>query len=179
MTDWLLVIDMQPGFGDPASPWAAPEFAQCQSRIAELLPRFGERVTFTRFVPPHTPAGAWVSYYRDWPFACDPDNAWLWDLVPVWRDRPSITGHRFAKWQEVRDHVPAEATLVICGVATDCCVLGTAIEAADDGRFVRLVTDACTAGTDDLHRAALDVMQDRAPMITLSTVAAEHAAQPT
>ncbi len=175
MNSWLLVIDMQPGFIDPRSPWAAPQVDSCQHNIRQLLPAFENRVLFTRFVPPSQPSGAWVPYYQQWSFAQERENAWMWDLLAEWQGQPEVTGHRFAKWQEARAHIPQDAPLVICGVATDCCVLGTAIEAADDGRFIRLITDACTAGTEALHQSALDVMRDRAPMITLTDTATELA----
>ncbi|MBT8152678.1 cysteine hydrolase [Epibacterium ulvae] len=173
MNSWLMVIDMQPGFADPASPWATPGVDSCQRNIRALLPQFENRVLFTRFVPPAAPRGAWVPYYDQWSFARDAQNAWMWELVPEWQGQPAVTGHRFAKWQEARAHIPQDATVVMCGVATDCCVLGTAIEAADEGRFIRLVTDACAAGTEALHGAALDVMRDRAPMIALTDTATE------
>lgn len=175
MQDWLVVIDMQPGFGDPSSPWAAPGFNHCATQINRMLPLFADRVIFTRFVPPPNPTGAWVQYYQDWSFAHAPENAPLWDLPKAWAHHPNVIGHRFAKWTELRPHLPEAARLVMCGVATDCCVLGTAIEAADDGRFIRVVTDACAAGSDALHTAAVDVMRDRAPMITLSDVETELA----
>lgn len=175
LADWLLVVDMQPGFGDPISPWATPGYDDCAARIDTLVAQFAQRVLFTRFVPPTTPTGAWVAYYNDWDFAIDPANAGLWTLDPRWAGRPNVTSPRFAKWREAAAMVPPDATLVICGVATDCCVLGTAIEAVDDGRNVRLVTDACAAGTPALHDAAITVMADRAPMLTLTSTAAELA----
>lgn len=173
--DWLLVIDMQPGFGDPASPWATPGYAHCATRIEALVEAFGPRVLFTRFLPPTTPQGAWKPYYAQWDFALDPARAELWELDARWRGRASVSSGRFAKWREASPHLPADAGLVICGVATDCCVLGTAVEAVDDGRAVRLVADACAAGSAALHEAALVVMAERAPMLVLSDCATELA----
>ena len=175
MSDFLIVVDMQPGFGHRDSPWCTPGYDACAERIAALAEGFAGRALFTRFLPPAEPAGAWRSYYEGWPFALDPAQAWLWDLDPRFAGRPSVAGHRFAKWHEARALVPEGATLVMCGVATDCCVLGTAVEAVDDGRHVRLVTDACAAGTPALHEAAITVMRDRAPMLTLSDSAGELA----
>jgi nicotinamidase-related amidase len=170
-----VVIDMQPGFGHPDSPWCTPGYDACAERIAALAEGFGDRTLFTRFVPPAAPSGAWGSYYDRWSFARDPALAWMWDLDMRFRGHPSVASHRFAKWQEARGLVPEDVTLVICGVATDCCVLGTAVEAVDDGRHVRLVTDACAAGTPLLHEAAIAIMGDRAPMLTLTDSARELA----
>ena len=172
MTDHLIVIDMQPGFGHPESPWCTPGYARVADNIAQLLPVFQDRVLFTRFLPPLTPTGAWVPYYEAWPFALDPEQRWLWELDARFTGG-TVQSHRFAKWREAAPLVPEDATLVIAGVATDCCVLGTAIEAVDDGRRVRLVADACSAGSEALHEAALTVMRDRAPMLTITDTATE------
>ncbi len=166
--DWLLVVDMQPAFGHPASPWFVPDYEVCASNITRLIEVFDDRVLFTRFVPPADPAGSWRSYYDEHLFALDPENQALWDLDPRWSDHRSVPGHRFAKWREAAPLLPKEAQLVMCGVATDCCVLGTAIEANDDGRKVRLPADACAAATDALHNAALTILADRGGLLELS-----------
>lgn len=168
---WLIVIDMQPGFGAPDSPWCTPGFETCMERITALLPRFEGRTLFTRFVPPRQPTGAWVPYYARWDFALDPARQHLWAL-DARLSGPQVTSPRFAKWLEARDHVPPQAELYMAGVATDCCVLGTAVEAVDDGRRVHLLRDACAAGSPALHEAALTVMADRGPMLTLTETTA-------
>ncbi|BBI49928.1 isochorismatase [Vreelandella olivaria] len=168
MNDWLLVIDMQLGFGHAASPWCTPGYEDCAKRIAQMVTHYGERVLFTRFVPSEMPEGAWRDYYAHWFFALETDNAWLWEVDPRWRDCPSFTSPRFAKWREASERLHPEAAITLCGVATDCCVLGTAVEAVDAGRHVRLVEDACAARSVELHRAAVAVMADRAPMLTVT-----------
>ncbi|MGR3481252.1 cysteine hydrolase family protein [Salipiger marinus] len=172
MTGWLLVIDMQPGFGHPDSPWFTPGYEACAARIDTLLPRFAGRALFTRFVPPAKPEGAWRAYYARWPFARAPENAGLWAVDARWRHLPSVASLRFSKWREAEALLPPEVPVTLCGVATDCCVLGTALEAVDAGRRVDLVQDACAAGSDALHAAALAVMADRAPMLRLVTTEA-------
>lgn len=166
--DWLLVVDMQPVFGRPDSPWFVPDYEACAENVARLVEAFDDRVLFTRFVPPPKPTGSWRSYYDEHRFALDPRNQALWDLDPRWIGQPSVAGHRFAKWHEAAPHLPKDADLVLCGVATDCCVLGTAIEANDDGRQVRLLADACAAATDALHDAALTIFADRGGLLELS-----------
>ena len=84
---WLLVIDMQPAFGNPDSPWSVPEYEACAANVARLVDAFGERVLFTRFVPPLDPKGSWRPYYALNAFALDPQNRPLWKLDPRWQGR--------------------------------------------------------------------------------------------
>jgi nicotinamidase-related amidase len=169
-TDWLVVIDMQHAFADPASPWFTPGFAAAAEQIAALVPRFGQRVVFTRFVPPRAIEGSWADYYRRWEFAAAPENAELWQLIPPWRGHERIDTHRFSKWSaELRARTGPSATVVLCGVSTDCCVLMTALAAIDDGAFVRVVADACGAKTPEVHEGALSLLRTRAPQLTVTS----------
>ncbi len=83
MTDrpWLVAIDMQEIFGDPASQWFTPEYERASSGIQRLLPAFGDRAIFTRFVAPTEPRGAWIPYYEQWSFALVPDADPLYALT--------------------------------------------------------------------------------------------------
>jgi nicotinamidase-related amidase len=71
--------------------------------------------------------------------------------------------------------VTGDAPLVLAGVSTDCCVLSTALAAADDGRFVQVVADACAGASDEDHQRALDAMALYRPLITITSVAALRA----
>jgi len=173
-TDWLVVVDMQHVFADPASPWFTSGFASAAERIATLVPRFGRRVAFTRFVPPRAIEGSWADYYRRWDFAAAPASAELWQLVPPWRGAERVDTHRFSKWgAELRALTGPLSTVVLCGVSTDCCVLMTALAAVDDGAFVRVVADACGAKTPEVHEAALSLLRTRAPQLTITSTAEE------
>ena len=55
---------MQRVFGDPGSPWAAPRFGEITGAVRELAAAFAPRVSFTRFIAPGRPQGAWADYYR-------------------------------------------------------------------------------------------------------------------
>ena len=165
---WLLVIDMQPAFGCKESPWFVPGYAECAENVASLVESFQNNVLFTRFVPPVNPQGSWRSYYEQHRFALETPNKGLWELDSRWQGRSFIASHRFAKWREAAELIPTNANLVMCGVATDCCVLGTVLEANDDGRRVQLVSDASAAATSDLHNAALAIFADRREQLTVT-----------
>jgi len=173
--EWLVVIDMQNAFAAADSPWFTPSFGAAHERIAALLPLFGERVVFTRFVPPAVIKGSWEAYYGKWQFAMAPDAAALWTLVAPWQDRPSLDSHRFSKWGPELHRLARRAdSIVLCGVSTECCVLGTALAAVDDGVFVRIVADACGAKTPEIHEGALSVLDGRAPQLVISDTIAER-----
>jgi len=170
---WLVVVDMQEVFtGD--SPWATPRYDHAAAGIERLLPRFTGRTVFTRFVAPEHPQGAWVPYYRDWPFALVPDTDPIWDLTEPFRtaaaDRrdPVVTETTFGKWgTSLRAVTGDHPHLVLVGVSTDCCVLSTALAAADTGATVTVVADACAGASDDDHERALATMRLYAPLITV------------
>ena len=170
---WLVVIDMQRIFGEPQSPWYAPGFETASAAAARLRRAFGSRVALTRFLAPGQPRDAWVSYYEAWRFALDPANAGLYDLVrdfPV-DDAVLIDRMTFGKWDgETEKALGHPRQIVVAGVSTDCCVLSTALAAADAGIHVRVVEDACAATSTFSHRRALDVMATYAPLIEITSV---------
>jgi nicotinamidase-related amidase len=172
-TGVLAVIDMQRVFAEPGSPWATPRFAEAAAGVRRLLPAFAERVTFTRFVAPDRPTGAWRAYYARWAFALQPPDAPLWRLTDEFADRaPRIMdATTFGKWTpELAVRVGPEGRLVLAGVSTDCCVLSTALAAADAGVETLVVSDACAGADDDSHVRALDVMGLYGPLIRVVTV---------
>ncbi|WP_046868168.1 cysteine hydrolase family protein [Microvirga massiliensis] len=162
-----MVVDLQPAFSHPGSAWYTPAVAQAAQRIAALVPLFGERVVFTRFVPPARPEGSWSRYYDKWSFACDPTADWLWEVDDPWKGRLSVASHTFSKWAAARHLFGPEVNVVLCGVSTDCCVLATALAAIDEGAHVRVVADACAAKSPRIHEDSLSLMALRAPLITI------------
>jgi nicotinamidase-related amidase len=162
----LAVIDMQRVFADPASGWATPGFAAIVPTVSALVSAFAAAVTRTRFVAPAEPAGAWREYYARWPFALQPPDAPLWDVVPeLAGPDPTVDAPTFSKWgPELAGRVGA-ATLVLAGVSTDCCVLSTAVAAADAGVEVLVVADACAGVDEESHRKTLDVLALYGPLV--------------
>jgi nicotinamidase-related amidase len=61
--------------------------------------------------------------------------------------------------------------LVLAGVSTDCCVLSTAVAAADAGVAVRVVANACAGATDESHEQALEILRLYAPLIEVVSLA--------
>ena len=166
----LAVIDMQRVFAEPGIPWLTPGFADVVGPVTRLAEAFQPHVVFTRFVAPDKPQGVWQRYYEMWPFALQPPHAPIYQLVDELAPRAgeTIDLTTFSKWGpelarrvELADGGP----LVLCGVSTDCCVLSTALAAADAGVAVQVVAEACAGLTDDSHREALDIMQLYAPLV--------------
>jgi len=178
MTDapYLVVVDMQNVFGDPASGWFTPRFDGAAEVIRRMLPSFGDRVIRTRFVAPEHPEGAWIEYYRQWPFALVAADDPLYDLVPAVGgpsdpDAPGtiVTETTFGKWgANLRRALGGSTEVVLAGVSTDCCVISTALPAADAGMHVRVVADGCAGASDTDHQRALDAMSLYAPLIEIT-----------
>jgi nicotinamidase-related amidase len=162
---WLAVIDMQRVFAAADSPWRAPRFADTVAPITALTAAFGVRVTFTRFIAPAVPEGAWRRYYDQWPFALQPPDARIYELVDDFTPAWTLDVTTFGKWgPELAGQIGARR-LVLAGVSTDCCVLSTALAAADAGVQVQVVADACAGVTDESHEQALAIMALYGPLI--------------
>lgn len=172
----LVVVDMQEVFADPSSPWAAPDLPTILPAVVAMVEAFGDAVTFTRFVAPMQPTGAWRAYYDRWPFAVAPPEAPMWDLVVplerLRRDVPTVDRTTFSKWGGALAARVGDATMVLAGVSTECCVLATALAAADAGVPVRVMARACAGADETSHRNALDVLALHAPLIEVSQLAA-------
>lgn len=170
---WLAVIDMQRVFGEPGSPWLAPRFAEIVAPVQRLVAACRPRVIFTRFVAPAEPDGAWRRYYAQWPFALQPPDAKVYELVDEFAGEPGPTldATTFGKWGPDMAARTGGAPLVLAGVSTDCCVISTALAAADAGVGVRVVADACAGVDDASHAKALHVMSLYAPLIEVVTLA--------
>jgi nicotinamidase-related amidase len=168
---WLVVVDLQHVFGDADSPWSAPRFGEIVPRIRGLVAAFGDRVVWTRFVAPAEPVGAWKEYYEQFPFALQPPDAHLYQLVEEPGQQPVVDATTFGKWGPELTEVVGQGPLTVVGVATDCCVISTVLPAADAGVAVRVVTDACAGSGDDDHERALRILSLYAPLVELATTA--------
>ena len=170
---WLAVIDMQRVFAEPGSLWLTPRFAEIVNPIQRLVAVFRPRVIFTRFLAPEVPEGAWRDYYAQWPFALQPPGARIYELVDEFADEPGPTldATTFGKWGPELSARTGGGPLVLAGVSTDCCVLATALAAADAGTQVRVVADACAGVDDETHAATLRILQLQSPLIEVVSLA--------
>ncbi|CAG7615628.1 cysteine hydrolase family protein [Leucobacter soli] len=175
---WLMVVDMQFAFSRPESRWGMESYDAVRAAVRELVPLFGERVVYTRFVPPTEGTGSWAPYYEKWSEftraeAPLPDGSgdgiWDIDLGEVGAEHV-LDATTFSKW------VPAElpaglresGTLYLAGVAYECCVLATALAAIDDGMEVHVIGDAVGAADDAMHRATTAILRGREPQLTIT-----------
>lgn len=168
---WLVVIDAQRIFADPASEWAAPRFAETVAPVRRLVEEHGSRVVQTRWVPPHVKHGSWVPYFETYPFADRSQHDAMFDVVDEVAELRlpyTVSEPTFGKWgEQLRSITGPDAHLVLAGVATDCCVLSTALAAADAGCFVEVVAEACAGSSDEAHERALAAMELYAPQIEI------------
>ncbi|WP_460796649.1 cysteine hydrolase family protein [Microbacterium sp. GXF0217] len=179
--DWLVVIDPQAIFASPTSAWGSPFFGRAMPRIRELADAFGEQVIVTRWIPTADRTTSWGDYFADWPFADQPTSDPLFALVPEAAElspHPTLDLPTFGKWgAELEAIVGRGAGVVLTGISTDCCVISTALAAADAGAHVTVAADACAGSTAENHAAAVQVMGLYPPQITISDTATVLAAR--
>ena len=173
---WLVVIDPQAIFASADSAWGSPFFAEALPRIHALAEAFGDRVLVTRWMPTADRSTSWGAYFAAWPFADQPPSDALFDLVPEARGlsiHPTLDLPTFGKWGPELEAIVGRGThVVLAGVSTDCCVISTALAAADAGAFVTIAADACAGSTVENHAAAIHVMDLYPPQITVSDTSA-------
>lgn len=171
MAPVLALIDLQRIFAEAESGWATPDFQRVVKPTQELIALYSPNVVFTRFIAPEEPAGSWIPYYEQWPFALQPSDSYAYQLVDEFNGAPTLDKTTFGKWgPELAEAVGPGGHLVLSGVTTDCCVITTALAAADAGVFVQVVADACAGVDEASHQKALDIMRLYAPMLEVVTV---------
>lgn len=173
---WLAIIDMQNVFTG-TSKWACPNFNGIIPTITQLATYFGNRTLLTRFTAGLPPQGSWATYYSpQWfQFAAVPPTDPMYDLVPAIQPlappQNIVTMTTFNKWGNGTNGLSAQTgpspQLVLAGVATDCCVLSTAIAAAEAGAYVTVVSDACAGSSPQNQLSALNIFAGYAPLITV------------
>ncbi|MFS0886144.1 cysteine hydrolase family protein [Aeromicrobium sp. 179-A 4D2 NHS] len=167
---WLVVIDPQRVFAATDSPWGSPMFGAIVEPVRDLAAR--HRTIVTRWVPEAADrrTGSWRAYFETWPFADQPADDPLFDLVPEVADLAAdgtVDATTFGKWPALERVTGPAPELVLAGVSTDCCVISTALAAADAGATVTVVAAACAGSTPENHAKALDVMALYAPQVTV------------
>jgi nicotinamidase-related amidase len=172
MSPLFVAIDLQRIFADADSGWATPGFSRVVEPVKSLVTAFSPRVVFTRFIAPAQPVGSWVPYYQLYPFALQPPDSYVYQLVDEFGDAPTLDRTTFGKWDsELAEQVGPGGRMVLAGVSTDCCVISTALAAVDAGVHVQVVADACAGMDDEHHAKALDIMRLYAPMLEVVSTA--------
>jgi nicotinamidase-related amidase len=175
---WLVIIDPQVIFADPDSRWGAPEFDQALANIKRLAPHFGDRIVVTRWIPTADRSTSWGPYFETFPFADEPEDHRLFDLVgEIGEDllvRPTVNRPTFGKWgtelaEVLGTSVGEDGLIVLTGVSTDCCVVSTALAAADAGVQVNLARDACADSTPENGGTAVQLMELYKPQIRMTS----------
>lgn len=185
-----VVVDMQRLFAEKTV-WHVPDLLTILPNVLSLARHRPERTLLTRFVTPRSPAearGAWRAFYRHWrsvtlermPAAMldlvDP----LDELVPPARvyDKTAHSAFESDDFNGALARLAAD-TLILSGVETDVCVLGTALAAVDRGYRVIIAEDAVVSSSAAGHRAALERIYTRLDQqVALVTTEALLAAWP-
>jgi nicotinamidase-related amidase len=150
-TTLLLVVDVQNGF---ANEHTRHVIEPINGLIREFADR-GAPVAFTRFVNVEGgPHERWIGWTR---FMEEPENA-LHDALDA-DDHPVFIKHGYTAFTpEFEKHLEGLGVerLVICGIATDGCVLKTAVDAFERNIEPVVVTDACASHAGEaVHEAGL------------------------
>ncbi len=171
--EWLLVIDMQHAFGADDSVWKVEGFWEIAPRVQRLMAAYENRTIMMRYVSPVTSENGWLQYLSHYPSMRLPADDHAWDIVI--NHPPGIrieTRATFAKWDaEIAAVVGPDARVALCGVATECCVLATAMAAIDEGCLVSIVEDACAGATVQLHQRAIEMLSTLTPLVRITRVA--------
>ena len=157
---YLLIVDMQRVFAE-TTPWHVPDFYTVQKTILDWYDVFDmDHVIFSAFVPDPHPKGAWRDYYDRYPFAQRESAKSLFELAEPYASLPGsrVTASTFSKWPAIQDLTMDK--LYICGVSTGCCVLSTAMAAADAGVSVSIIRDGCAAVSKEMHDAVEAVVRN-------------------
>lgn len=170
--EWLFVIDMQHAFGAVDSVWKVEGFWDIAPRMERLMALYENRTIMMRYVAPVTHEDGWQQYLSHYPTMRLPADDPAWDIVISHPPHTRIeTRATFAKWDaQIAAVVGPNARLALCGVATECCVLATAMAAIDDGRLVRIVEDACAGATVQLHQRAIEMLSTLTPLVRITRV---------
>jgi nicotinamidase-related amidase len=165
----LVIIDMQEAFRAEGSAWQVVGYSEASAQVERLIEHLQVEAIWTRFVRDPEEIGSWVDYYDHWSSFRVSEESEQWDLtlVPSPNDE-IVTLPTFGKWgAEMVHHTIGAQSLVICGVATDCCVLSTVVAAVDAGKIVTLVADACAGATEEAHVQAISLMGMLSPMVNV------------
>jgi nicotinamidase-related amidase len=169
---WLVIIDMQNVFASGPITWRCPDFGKIIEPIRRLAADYPGRTLLTRFVDAPQKAGSWVQYYKESAFANVPESNCMYEIVTALQDLITadnvVTRTTFNKWDGILSKTGPYPHLLLAGVATDCCVLSTALQAAEAGAFVTVALNACAGSSPENQMAAERILRGYKPLIQVT-----------
>jgi nicotinamidase-related amidase len=153
----LVVIDVQNGFVNDGSAHIVPAVADLATRWRAA----GGALMFTRY---RNYAGSPFERLIGWyGLHSDHDTALAPELAGVAADVPVVEKSTYSALTEEVRRLTGEGEFTdvfLCGIATDSCVLATAVSAFDAGLTPWVIADACASSAtsvppQECHRAAL------------------------
>lgn len=150
----LVVIDMQNGFLGSRSNYIIPSVV----RLVEECQKRGIPTVFTRFHNlEHSPYEELIGWTR---LRAEPETDLTPELVPFVKD--VIDKEVYSSFTtEFRNLVKENdwRTFILCGVATESCVMKTAVDAFEQRLTPVVVSDACASHAgEDVHAAGLMIL---------------------
>lgn len=167
-----VAIDMQVYFARD-SEWASPATQSIAPMVAKIAAHAPYRTVFTRFMVPNKAEdarGQWQHYYKQWAsLLADRNEAAIYDLLPELLpftseaqviDKTTHSAFGNPEFEKALTAMAAD-TLILSGVETDVCVLGTALSAIDRGYRTYLISDALASSDTQSHEATLNTVVPR------------------
>lgn len=165
-----IAIDLQRLFAEDTV-WSTPALMGVVPNVATLAK--AGRTLFPRFVTPEKAEdapGTWRRYYTHWAAVTRPNLApGMLDLVAELAalaapgsviDKPTHSAFAAPEFVNRLAALGAD-TLIVTGVETDVCVLGTILDGIDRGFRIVAVSDAMTSSSLPGHHATLDLILPR------------------
>lgn len=166
----LLIIDMQNVYKE-GQPWECKNYDNALSNILDLLNdgRFSQDNTIlTRYIASAHPTGVWKNYNKE--NAEINANQWYNDLDQKLQlrckdykcyDKSTYSSYSVKEIQEAANNA---SSVVITGVAAECCVLATVSSLIDDGKYVYYITDAIAGLDNEKEKATIKVLEGLTPL---------------
>ncbi|KGM32734.1 cysteine hydrolase family protein [Inquilinus limosus] len=167
-----VAIDLQRLFAEDTV-WSTPALMGIVPNVAALVRAKPGRTLFPRFVTPEKAEdapGTWRRYYTHWRAVTRPNLApGMLDLVAELAalaapgsviDKPTHSAFAAPEFVDRLADLKAD-TLIVTGVETDVCVLGTILDGIDRGFRIVAVSDAMTSSSLPGHHATLDLILPR------------------
>ncbi|MDB5198050.1 MAG: isochorismatase hydrolase [Chitinophagaceae bacterium] len=154
MNDLLLVVDMQNGFINEKSNFIIPVVKE----LIELFQQKNKLVAFTRFINhPNSEYRRWINFTR---LSIEPEI----DIIKELEGLPKNIfdkNHYTPFTNEFKNFLIEKEVnqIFICGVATDSCVMKSAIDSFEAGIHPIVIKDACYSHAgEEAHTAGLLVI---------------------